>query len=275
MIEVLADGMWAYRLGQATFALIFPLIGAVLLGIGIRRRRAFNLWNSHDDQRLLQPHPSVDGEGDFDDEFDPRLRDDYDPEYDSDDQDFAPQPGQPRTENAATQPVQPPGKGTVLIAVGAVVLVSGALHVVSTLVGPRAATEAHSVDIGQCITAQAYDQGRMDAEPVDCGRADATLQLVSKGDSTATCPDGSRKGARYPALTNKASTQCFALNLREGTCYVVASTFAPVTSSCTDSAANVKVASRVDGTSESVGCPTGARVLSYVEPARVYCFVAP
>lgn len=261
MVEVLADGLWAYRLGQASSALIFPLAGALLLGVGIYRRRAFNRWNSRDEDRLLDPQPSLDGESDFDDEFDPRLRDDYDPDYDLDAEDLEP------------RPLQPPGKGTVFIVVGAVVLVFSALAVLSTLMGPRTTTERSSVEVGQCIAAQDYSQGRMDAEPVDCARSDATMELVSKGDGTATCPDGSRRGSLYPALINEVRTHCFALNLREGHCYAFPATFAPV--NCTDFTANTRVALRVDGTSETVGCPSEARVMSYPEPARVYCFVAP
>ncbi|MET4427366.1 hypothetical protein [Mycolicibacterium sp. 624] len=261
MVEVLADGWWAYRLGGATFALIFPIVGALLLRVGIHRRRAFDRWRSGDDDRLPHPQASPDGEGGFDDEFDPRLRDDYDPDYDYDYEDLAPRPS------------QPPGKGTVFIVVGAVVLVLGALHVLSTLAVPRPTAEVRSVDVGQCITAQAYAQGRMDAEPVDCRRSDATMELVSKGDGEATCPDGSRNSSLYPALINEVRTHCFALNLHEGYCYAIAGTFAPA--DCIVSVANVRVARRVDGTSEAVGCPSPARVMSYPEPARTYCFVAP
>lgn len=159
MVEVLADGLWAYRLGQAAFALIFVLVGALLLGIGIYRRRVFNRWSTGDDDRLPQLQPSLDGEGDVDDdEFDPRLRDDYDPAYDSDDEDLEPRPSQPPVECLAGSS-QPPGKGTAFIAVGAVVLILGALNVLSTLTAPRATAEGRGVEVGPCITAQAYDQG--------------------------------------------------------------------------------------------------------------------
>lgn len=266
MVEVLGDGLWAYRLGQATFVLIFPLAGALLLGVGIYRRRAFNRWNSRDEDPLLDPQPSLDGGSDFDDEFDPRLRDDYDPNYDHDhdhDHDY---------DDLAPRRSQPPGNGTVFIVVGAVVLVLAASVALSTLAGPRTTTKARSVDVGQCIAVHAYGQGRMNAEPVDCARADATMQLAFKGDGEATCPDGPRNSSLYPSLNNEFQTQCFILNLREGHCYAASGPFAPA--NCTDSAANVRVALRVDGTSEAVGCPSEARVMSYPEPARAYCFVA-
>lgn len=261
MIETLADGLWAYRLGQASFALIFPIAGALLLGVGIYRRRAFNRWNSSDDDRLLEALPSS---GDEDDEFDPRLRDDYDPDFDD---------GDDYDGDLAPRQSQPPGKGTVLIVIGAVVLVLGAGHVFSYLAASRVSSVAGDVEVGQCITAQAYEQGRMDSRPVDCARPDATMELASDGDAVANCPDGKRAGTRYPALTNDGRTQCFILNLREGHCYAVART--ATAADCTDPTANVKVARRVDGNGEAIGCAPDARVMSYPEPQRVYCLVAP
>lgn len=139
LVEVLAAGSWAYRLGQATFDMIFPLVGALLLGVGIHRRRAFRRWNSSDDDRVIAPQPALE-EGDVDDEFDPRLRDDYDPV----DEERAPRPAG----DFAPRPSQPPGRGTVLIAVGAVVLVFGALNVLATLAGVRA--DVSGLDVGQC-----------------------------------------------------------------------------------------------------------------------------
>lgn len=258
MIETFADGLGAYRLGQASFALIFPIAGALLLGAGIYRRRAFNRWNRSDDERLLQPTPEQD------DEFDPRLRDDYDPVFDdADDLDVGLAPRQS----------QPPGKGTLLIVIGAVVLVLGAGHVFSYLAASRVSSAAGYLEVGQCITAQAYQQGRVDSPPVDCTRPDATMELASDGNAAATCPDGKRAGTRYPALTNDGRTQCFILNLREGHCYAVART--ATATDCTDPTANVKVARRLDGNGEAHGCAPDARVMSYPERQRVYCLIAP
>lgn len=244
---MLAEGLWAYRLGQASAALIFPIAGALLLAVGLYRRRAYNRWNSRDDDRLLRPEPTRD--------------DEPDPDFDPDDEDLVPRPS------------QPPSRGTVFIVVGAVVLVLGAGHVLSYLAVSHTSTAAGNVDVGQCITAEAFEQRRLNAEAVDCRRSDATLQLVSKGDAAATCPDGLRESTKYPALTNDVRTQCFALNLREGYCYVVAHTVAPV--NCTDPSANAKVARRVDGTTEAVGCAVEARAVAYREPPRAYCLVAP
>ncbi|WP_197380789.1 LppU/SCO3897 family protein [Mycolicibacterium mengxianglii] len=233
LVEVVADGLGAYRLGQATAALTFPLAGAVLLAIGIRRRRAHDRWNRRDDERLLHP-------GSDDDQVPPSL---------------------------------PPGRGTVFIILGVVALMLGAGHVLSYLAAHRTSSVANELDVGQCITAEAYSQGRMNAEAADCSRTDATLQLVSQGDSTATCPDGNRQGGQYPMLTNDARTQCFILNLIEAHCYAVARAAVPV--DCTDPTANVKVASRVEGTAEDAACGADAEVLAYGQPQRGFCLIAP
>lgn len=262
MIETLADGLSAYRLGQASFALIFPIAGALLIGVGIYRRRTFNRWNSSDDERLLRP--TVQRDDDPDNEFDPRLRDDYDPQFDD---------GDDLDGELAPRQSQPPGKGTLLIVIGAVVLVLGAGHVFSYLAASRVSSAAGYLEVGQCITAQAYRQGRMDSQPIDCARPDATMELASDGDAVANCPDGKRAGTRYPALTNDGRTQCFILNLREGHCYAVART--ATAADCTDPTANVKVARRLDGNGEAAGCTPDARVMSYPKPRRAYCLIAP
>ena len=221
-------------LNQAAAALIFPLVGTVLLAVGIRRRRAHNRWNRRDDERLLHT-------GNNDDQV---------------------------------LPSQPPGRGTVFIIVGVLVLMLGASHILSYLAAWRTSSVAtNTLDVGQCITAEAYSAGRMNAEAVDCNRSDATLQLVSQGDSTATCPDGQKQGGQYPMLTNDARTQCFILNLREGHCYAIARAAVPV--DCTDPTANVKVASRVEGTTKDAACGVDAEVLAYGQPQRTFCLIAP
>jgi hypothetical protein len=154
-------------LDPATAALIFLVVGAVLLAVGIRRRRVHNRWNRRDDERLLRP--------DNDDDH-VRLS-------------------------------QPPGRGTVFMVIGVLALILGASHVMAYLAAWRTSTgSASKLDVGQCITAEAYGSGRMAAEAVDCSRPDATLQLVSQGNSTAACPDGNREGGLYPVLASDSRT---------------------------------------------------------------------
>lgn len=260
LTEALADGLWAYRLGQVMFDLVLLIAGALLLIVGIRRRRTYDRWVRNEDVRFTS-EPDRDLAAD-DDEFDPRLRDDYDPDYDPDDD-----------EDLGPRQLRTPGKGTVLIVLGALFLLLGTKQVITGLIPPRLPQVEVGVVIGQCITAQTYDQGHMNSEPVDCDQFDATMELASDGDATASCPDGKRAGTTYPALTNAGRTQCFILNLRENQCYALARTATVVT--CTNPAANVRVDRRIDGTSAANGCSAQSRVVAYPEPQRVYCLVAP
>ncbi|MGB3484921.1 MAG: hypothetical protein WBB07_22215 [Mycobacterium sp.] len=132
---------------------------------------------------------------------------------------------------------------------------------------------AHTLDVGQSITASAYSEGQMKAEAADCNRSDATLQLVSQGDSTATCPGSNGQGGIYPMLASDTRTLCFILNLHEGRCYAIARAAVPV--DCTDPTANVKVARRVEGNAEDAACGVDAEMLAYVEQQRVFCLISP
>jgi hypothetical protein len=87
-------------LEPAVAAPLFLLIGAALLVVGIRRRRAHNRWSRHDDARLLQPDHNDDPD----------------------------------------RPSQPPGRGTAFIIAGVLVLALGASHVLAYLAAWRTST---------------------------------------------------------------------------------------------------------------------------------------
>ena len=241
VIDVLADGP-TFR--QTGYAIIFPVAGALLLAFGIRRRLAWRRWNRSDTDRLLVPRS---------------------------------EPETPATDSGLRADLgdvaQPPGRGTGLIVGGAIVTLLGIGHILSYVAAAHV-TDAVKADVGQCITAADFEQRRINADAVDCGRTDATVQLVSKGDAEATCPDGARDGALYPVLTSKVRTVCFMWNLHEGQCYVSAPGDVTPTD-CTDPAANVKVAFRVDGPGGAAGCPADGEAITYHEPKRSYCFVTP
>ena len=220
-------------LEPAVAAPLFLFIGAVLLAVGIRRRRAHNRWNRRDDDRLLHP-------GDNED---------------------------------PVRPSQPSGRGTVFIVAGIPMLLLGASHVLAYLAAWREPSAASKLEVRQCIRADAYSDGQMDVEAMDCDHPDATPQLAAEGDSTATCPDGNREGGLYPVIARDSGTQCFVLNLKEGGCYAVARTAVPV--DCTDPSANVKVVSRVDGSAEEAACGADAEVLAHRQPSRAFCLVVP
>ncbi|NKZ15527.1 hypothetical protein HGA11_31615 [Mycolicibacterium septicum DSM 44393] len=60
MVEILlADGGIAYQIGSTIGAILWPVVGGLLLTLGIRRRIAHTRWVRHDDYRLL--HPEIAG----------------------------------------------------------------------------------------------------------------------------------------------------------------------------------------------------------------------
>ncbi|KAA0114046.1 hypothetical protein CIW51_21935 [Mycolicibacterium sp. P9-22] len=241
MIDMLAYGP-TFR--QTSYAIIFPVVGAVLLALGIRRRLAWRRWNGDDNDRLLKQTPGSAAPG-----TDSEARADL---------------GGPSS--------QPPGRGTALIVAGAIVAVLGAGHILSYVAAARV-SNAVKYDVGQCITPSEFERRSITADPVDCGRTDATLQLISEVDADASCPDGKRDGTLYPALTSDVRTLCFVWNLQEGHCYAAARAFTPA--DCADPTANVKVARRVDGPGGAGDCPADGRAITYHEPKRSYCLVAP
>lgn len=241
MIDVLADGP---TLRQTSYAIIFPLAGVLLLAFGIRRRLSWRRWNRSDNDRLLNSTRGTAAAA-----SDSGLRADL---WDRS---------------------QRPGRGTGLIVGGTIVTLLGIGHVLSYLATAHVAG-AVEADVGQCLTAADFKQRHIGAEPVDCDRTDATVQLVSKGDGEATCPDGERDGTLYPVLKGEKHTVCFTWNLREGQCYVSAPGGATPTN-CTNPAANVKVAFRIDGPGGATGCPAEGEALTYHQPKLSYCLVKP
>jgi hypothetical protein len=241
VIDVLADGP---TLRQTSYAIIFPLVGVLLLAFGIRRRLAWRRWNRSDNDRLMVPRAE------------PAI-----PAEDSD-----------RRADLLDPPTRR-GRGTGLLIAGTIVTLLGIGHVLS-YVATAHVSGAVKADVGQCLTAADFKQRHIGAEPVDCDRTDATVALVSKGDGEASCPDGERDGSLYPVLKGEKNTVCFAWNLREDQCYV--SAVGEVTpTACTDPAANVKVASRVDGPGGVGECPADGESLTYHEPKLSYCLVTP
>ena len=158
MIDVFAGGTWGYRLGQATFDLIFPLVGALLLSVGLYRRRAYNS-NSNDD---------ID-----DGEFDGGEFDDGDPYdvFDGRDEDLPPRQPRPR------------GNGTVLIVVGVVVVLLGAKQVIADLLPARTLPLQHTVEVGQghSLVSKGHTSVRMDVVSISEWTAKSRDALVQCG----------------------------------------------------------------------------------------------
>lgn len=241
MIDLLADGP---TMRQTSYAIIFPVAGALLLVFGIRRRLGWRRWDRVDNDRLLTATSASEVT-----DTDSGIRADL------------------------SDVPQPRSRGTGLIVGGVVVLLLGVGHVLSYAAAARTSS-AVEADIGQCLTNTDFTERHISAEPVDCSRSDAAVQLVSKGGGEDSCPDGSRDGDLYPVLKTEHHTVCFIWNMHEGQCYAAASTSLAPTD-CTDPTANVEVAFRVDGPGGASGCPAGGESLTYHEPERSYCLVTP
>lgn len=185
-----------------------------------------------------------------------------------------PYPGYP----PAVPPRRPTGKSaTTLITIGAVLLGLGGLNIF--LRGARALSEHRGdslLQVGDCISENDYRANRFDARPSSgCTDPAATYELAFKGDASANCPDGKREHSIYERASNHSTTLCFMINLQQGRCYLFISDGEAVSlrpGDCDNPhRIQVKVAQRIDGSTDKTQCPPGDKGVSYPEPARVYC----
>lgn len=247
----LAGGGVGYQIGSTVGIVLWPLAGGLFLFFGVRRRIAHRRWVRQENQRLL--HPQTYGPG------------------------TAPvsAPGWPAATVDDARLSKPGGGGIVMIIVGVVLLVIGLVHIAARAVESGSAKTSSGLAVGQCIVGDDYVSGPADVqpEPVDCDLAEATLEVVLVGDGSATCPDGKRQGSDYATLISPSRTLCLALNAQEGRCYVRTSKVLPA--ACADPKANVRIAKRIDGSTDESACGSDAVPVVYQVPARVYCVETP
>ncbi len=193
-VDVLAAaGSPAYAVGQLTAMIGIPLLGLVLLIVGLNKR-----------SKSKTPPPQ---------------------QYPY--QQYPPQQ-YPYQQNPAWPP--PPGypprkpAGTGLIVAGSILLVFGVLGFlaqvgrVATNVAESRSETPEQMKIGDCLTAAGMATRRMVQKPADCADPKAVFELAATGDGAANCPDGKRDSSDYSVLTNDTTTLCFTLNLVEGRC---------------------------------------------------------
>jgi hypothetical protein len=169
------------------------------------------------------------------------------------------------------------GASTTLITIGAVVLTLGIL---GDFVNAASKLAKHadrtSMRVGECVTQMAYRSESFTSSPGnDCASPVNTYLLAAKGGSSATCPDGKREGSVYDRYTDGSTILCFALNLKQGQCYLVSGERdSPRLSlgDCNDTQSGVmRVVQRIDGSTDSSGCPPGVKGVGYPTPPIVYC----
>ncbi|WP_156428040.1 MULTISPECIES: hypothetical protein [unclassified Mycobacterium] len=269
----------AYDLGYAMGSLMIPLIGLILLIIGL-----VQLTRSQ-----KQPPPPPQPYGGH-----PQPPTQFGPPQFPPPPGFGPQgypsyaqpPGAPAYPPPAGYwpPPRPKRRGMGLIITGAVILVlsllvgglraagSGTAADESTGIGHLDSGE--SLAVGQCVAQDEFGDGAPTS--TDCSDPTATMELASLGGPDAECPDGKRRDATdYTTLFWDNATMCFLANLVEGECYAInmENRFeAPfIREDCAGSSATIRIVQRFDDTTDATQCPTATKPISYPRPARLYC----
>jgi hypothetical protein len=254
VVTELAEVSVAYFLGELMAMAIIPIVGAILLIVGLRQR-----------SRARQFPPGYPPPGPF--------------------PPGAPAPPAPPEYYPSPYPAPRPQRSSVaLIVIGSLILAFGLLGILSSAadLAPRHGDPAlsligdppRSVKVGQCIGQSNFLANNMAPTPQDCHQSDSLLEVATAGGGSSRCPDGKLRDSQYSVLFDKNTTLCFLLNLKQGQCYSVGGTpesptFA--TAPCDGSVPVVQVVRRVDGESDRTLCPTESDAVSYPAPARLYC----
>lgn len=261
-VTLLASGV-AETAARLAFDVGVPLIGLICLVIG--------LWERSRNRRRSRPGPPFPAPTGYPGPYMgyPGSHTGYPHPY----------PGPPHL--GYPTPAPPPRRAskssTALITIGAVVLAFGIFGNLAVGLSRFAKHQAHtSMRVGECITQMAYRSESFTSSPGnDCANPANTYVLAARGGSAATCPDGKREGSVYDRYTDGSTILCFALNLKQGQCYLVSGDRdSPKLSlgDCNDTQSGVmKVAQRIDASTDTSGCPAGTKPVSYPTPPIVYC----
>jgi hypothetical protein len=246
-------------LGQMMFAVGVPLIGLICLVIGFWERS-----RSRRKSRPAYPYPPPPMG------YPQQPYPGYPPHPG-----YPPYPGYPPQQSPA--PRRTSGASTALITIGAVVLLLGIVGDFASAVRRLGEHQEHtSMRVGECITQMDYhSESFTSSRDNDCANPANTYLLAAKGGSSATCPDGKREGSIYDRYTDSTTIMCFALNLKQGQCYLIGgqrSSPEITLGDCNSTqAGEMRVAQRIDGSTDTSGCPDGDKGVSYPTPAIVYC----
>lgn len=253
VVHELAEFNVAYFLGELMAMAIFPVTGLILFIVGIRQHSRARQLPPADPQPTPNPTDPLSLPGD------------------------SPSPSQ-YDPSSYTQP-QPSRWSVALIAVGGLLVIFGLLGIAdgaadSVRQSRGTVSSPQTPNVGQCIAASNFREHTRNPKALDCSEPDAIFEVVTKGDPSSTCPDGKTEKSDYAFLRDGSTTLCFILNFVQGRCYTAAGDtqgplFAPT--DCDGSAPHFKVASRVDGSSDTASCPPGTKEIAYQNPARLYC----
>jgi hypothetical protein len=169
--------------------------------------------------------------------------------------------------------------GTTLIVIGAVLQTVGVLGIAGNLVRahyPSPFDTDKSMRVGQCVDQNTFLATRFSSNPENsCANPANTYELAFRGGHSATCPDGKRDRSIYNRYTDNYTILCFALNLKQGRCYLLTNGAETLTMTLGDCSAprapQTKVVQRIDGSTDKTRCPPGNRTIAYPAPPRVYC----
>jgi hypothetical protein len=96
------------------------------------------------------------------------------------------------------------------------------------------------------------------------------------------CPDGKRtEDGNYVIVIDKDNNEksCFAVNLKEGECYLLDISAKQINhAACAQAASGAnshtgafKVSQRIDGSSDESRCSASTKAWAFIAPERVYC----
>lgn len=182
-------------------------------------------------------------------------------------------------------PVGPPPRSGLrpwMVIVGIVGLLVILGSVAGVVLNDHGSGFASDLKEGQCVTTQ--DFANVHFRATSCDATDAVYEFAGVS-SMGLCPDGKRPqdGAYFYASRNRddpnAENLCFAVNLKQGSCYALSLSDKSVThiecgqasSTANAHTAVFKIAARIDHSVDQNACATGTKAMVFTVPQRVYC----
>lgn len=160
--------------------------------------------------------------------------------------------------------------GTGPLISGIVLFVVGLLGFVSTVAIAVGVGGNSRLAIGDCYTNEILDKSQWTS--LSCKDPDAVLEYAAKSDPSGNCPDGKLNNSSYLSIDRDGARRCFIPNLIESHCYASERNDESVRRvSCATAGRVIRVVKRLDGTTDSSGCPTDSRAVSFPQPKRTYC----